>query len=617
MNHRDTEAQREHREKTESKRVGQDGLLVQGLTPANSLFFSLCFLCTSVSLWFILLATAGCQQEKAAAPVLPTPEPELFQDMTAASGVDFTYRNGEEADHYAILESLGGGVALFDYDGDGLLDLYVPGGGYYDGPDRQTIQGHPGRLYRNLGGWKFADVTTAAGLDRPRFYTHGCAVADYDRDGWPDLLVTGWGRLALYHNEPTAQGRHFVEVTARAGLTDRLWSTSAAWGDLDGDGYPELYVCHYVDWSFAKNPRCNGYSSDVPRDVCPPRQFLGLPHVLYRNNRDGTFTDISEAAGLRRAGSPAGDAGKGLGVVMADLDGDRRPEIYVANDTVDNFLYLNRGGGKLEEAGLLRGVAVDEGGVPQGSMGADVGDYDGSGLSALFVTNYENEMHALYRNLGKGQFVFATAPAGIAAIGQRYVGFGTSFLDFDNDGWLDLAISNGHVIRHPRSAGLRQQPVLFHNQGQGKFRAVTATGGPYFRAEHRGRGLAVGDLDNDGWPDLVLSHVNEPVALLRNRGGKAHWLGVALRGQKERDLVGTRLTLEVGGRRLTRFVKGGGSYLSAGDPRLVFGLADAARVERLTVEWSWGETQQFDGASLAVDRYWVLREGEAAPGGPS
>jgi hypothetical protein len=576
-------------------------------------------------------------------PAASPPAPGYFEDVTPSSGLAFTYHNGDEAGLATILESLGGGVALLDYDADGLVDIFLTGGGYFDGPDKKQIKGHPCKLYKNLGGFRFQDVTAAVGLDRlaggePWFYTHGCAVADYDNDGWPDLLVTGYGRLALWHNVPDGKGgRRFEEVTRRAGLTDTLWSTSAAWGDLDGDGFPDLYVCHYVNWSWDNNPPCKDYRDQTKPDVCPPKAFLGLPDTLYHNNGDGTFTDISDEAGLRRARPDAAygrlthlspearerlrradhakDYGKGLGVLIADLDDDGLPDVYVANDTSGNFLYLNRGGGRLEEAAAERGVAGDENGTPTGSMGVDVADYNGTALLSLFVTNYQNEAHALYRSRGKGQFVFASRSTGIAALGLDYVGFGTGFLDFDLDGHEDLFISNGHVVHYPPPpASVKQWPILLRNARRPTdkphevgFENVSARAGPYFQSRHLGRGVALGDLDNDGRIDIVLNPMNEPVVLLRNRHDSGHhWLGVKLVGQPYRDAVGARLELEVGDARLVRTTKGGGSYLSSGDRRVVFGLGPRDQVGRLTVRWNSGKTQAWEG--LAVDRYHVFSE---------
>jgi hypothetical protein len=553
-----------------------------------------------------LLALAACSGPARDADPGETPgsAEALFVDVTASSGVAFRYRNGEEAGHYAILESLGGGVALLDYDGDGLLDLFLTGGGSFAGPDNKQIVGLPCKLYKNLGGFRFKDVTREVGLDRlaggrPWFYSHGAAVADYNRDGWPDLLVTGYGAVALFRNESDGKGgRRFRDVTRQAGLASGGWPTSAGWADLDGDGYPDLYVCHYLNWDLRTNhPSCPGYADEVRRDICPPRRFDALPHRLYRNNQDGTFTDVSAAAGLRRDG-------KGLGVLLVDVDGDGRPDVYVANDTDDNFLYLNHGRpGKLrfEEVGFARGVARDGQGVPNGSMGVDAADYDGSGRPSLWVTNYENELHALYRNYGRAHFLFATQTAGIAAIGRTYVGFGTAFLDLDNDGWEDLVIANGHVIRH--AANLRQKPILLGNRGDGHFDDISARGGSYFRATHLGRGLAAGDLDNDGRIDLVISHLNEPAALLRNVAGSGnHWLGVELVGRGHRDVAGARVVLEAGGRRQTRFARGGGSYLSSADRRCLFGLGSARRVDRLTVSWPSGRVQSIT-TGLGIDRY--------------
>jgi hypothetical protein len=549
----------------------------------------------------------------------PPPEPVAtfsgrpwFRDMTEASGVQFTCRNGEEADNFTILETLGGGVALIDYDGDGLLDIFLPGGGYFDGPDKKQIKGHSCKLYRNLGNFRFQDVTREAGLDIPWFYTHGCAVADYDRDGWPDLLVTGYGRLALFHNEPDGKGgRHFVDVTEKVGLRDASWSTSAGWADLDGDGFPDLYVCHYVDWSFANDPVCPGYVADVKRDVCPPEKFKPLVHALFRNEKGQSFCNVAVEQGFKAEGN-------GLGVVLADLNGDGRPDIYVANDATRNFLYFNRGGWKLEEMAVTAGVAVDETGRPDGSMGTDVGDYDGSGRPSVWVTTFQGETHALYRNLGRETFHHQSQAAGIAALGQTWVGFGTGFLDADNDGWEDLVIAHGHVMRQPAwGIPMKQRPRLLHNvehKHRRFFKDIRPQGGAFFQTPALGRGVAVGDLDNDGWPDLVVSNTNGGVVLLRNEAAAdnpANWLGVKLVGRGRRDVVGSTVVVEGDGRRLTRFAKGGGSYLSAGDPRLLFGLGPSGKAGRVTVRWSWGESQSWEG--LESNQYWELHEGEAEP----
>jgi len=562
-----------------------------------------------------LVLLAGCSAR--VEPPAETP-PAVFDDCTAGSGLDFTYRNGEETGHLAILESLGGGVALLDYDGDGLLDIFLPGGGYFDRTDAEFqkdksktpgIHGHPWKLFKNLGNFRFRDVTHEVGLERLAagqefFYSHGVAVCDYDRDGYPDILITGWHRMALFHNEDDGEGgRKFVDVTEKAGLPRGLWTTSAAWADLDGDGYPDLYVCQYVNWSFEKNhPTDCNYGSG--RDVCPPKTFDALPHRLFRNNGDGTFRDVSKEAGLR-------DDGKGLGVLIVDVNGDGKPDIYVGNDTTDNFLYLNRSTpGKivLEERALASRVAVTDLGKATGSMGLDAAAYDGSDRPSLLVTTYEGELHSLFRNEGKGRFLYATPMSGLAALGRSYVGFGVGFLDYDNDGWEDIAIANGHVV-HTSAAGRKQSAVLLRNDGKNRFTIVTSQGGPYFQAKHLGRGLAVGDLDNDGRPDLVVSSIGERVAILRNVLDTGHhWLGVELIGKDHRDVAGARATLEVAGRKLTRFVKAGGSYLSSGDRRLLFGLGDSDKVGRLTVAWPWGGVQIYDG--LAVDHYCRLMEKE-------
>lgn len=563
-------------------------------------------------------------------------EPPLFEDVTASSGVAFSYRNGEDVvdaqgqpvvdekgrplRHLSILESLGGGAALLDFDGDGRLDIFLTGGGHYAGPpDYHRIVGHPCRLYRNLGGMKFVDATAAAGLDKLTegkdwFYSHGTAVADVDRDGWADLLVAGWGGVALLRNVAAegGKGRRFEDVTARAGLDRGLdWASSAGFGDLDGDGYPDLYVCQYVDWSFKKHPSCT-YDGKTP-DVCPPRNFDGLQHHVYRNDGKGGFVDVTREAGLLPGGP---QASKGLGVLLVDLDGDGKTDVYVANDTVDNFLYLNRsvpGTIRLEEKALLSGAARDDRGTANGSMGIDAGDPERTGRPSLWVTNYQNELHSLYANEcrpGKMFFHFRTAGAGIAAIGQNYVGWGTGFVDVDLDGWEDLFVSNGHAIRYPggKEADRPQRPVLLLNK-EGKFREVGARLGTYGARVHLGRGAALGDLEDDGRIDIVLTHMNEPAAILRGIGGeKNHWLGIRLVGKGHACVVGVKATLDIGeAKPLTRFAKGGGSFASSGDRRLHFGLG-AALPGTLTVAWPNGTTQEFK--NLAPDRYYRIEQGK-------
>ena len=584
----------------------------------------------------LALAAWGCSKPSAdpAAVVTATPSseppapdaPPIFEDVTATAGVSYSYRNGEEVDpaHLSILESLGGGLAVLDFDGDGLLDLLVVGGGHFGGAGNKDILGHPCKLYRNLGGFKFEDVTEKAGLatlagGQPWFYSHGASVADYDRDGWPDLLVSGWGRVALFHNEPDGRGgRKFVDVSARAGLDKGVtWATSVGWADFDGDGFPDFYACQYVNWSFANHPTDCRYSG--PPDVCPPKRFKGLRHLVYRNNGDGTFADVSEAAGLQ----PGGDsASKGLGLVVVDVNNDGKPDVYVANDTVANFLYVNRSTrGKIafEEAGMRAGVALDGFSSANGSMGADAGDPARTGRPWLFCTNYENELHALYSNQCTPKtataaerlfFLYATPGSGMAALGQKFVGWGTGFADLDRDGWEDVVIANGHAIRFPTTAQRRQKPVLLSNAGQGKFKVASARGGRYFEAEHLSRGIVLADFDNDGKIDVAVSNINEPVAVLKNVSPDGnHWVGLTLAGAGRGDVVGATVWLTTAdGATQSRFAKGGGSYASSPDRRLVFGLGDQARVKTLRVSWPDGSTQEL--TDVPIDRYLTLEKGK-------
>lgn len=528
--------------------------------------------------WLMLLALVGCRNSPPATvpPIAPGNDARSVKlnDVTAASGVQFTYRNGREAGVLSIVESLGGGVGMFDYDGDGMLDLVFPGGGSF-GPG-EKISGLPAGLFRQIAPFAFQEVSAEAGIAQAGKYTHGCTIGDYDNDGFGDVFVTGYGGLALFHNQGDGT---FQEVHSPAGLADQQWSSSAGWGDLDGDGNLDLYVAHYVDWSWQNHPPCGSVQRP---DVCPPRSFHGLDDIAYFSNGDGTFRDATREAGLIAAG-------KGLGVLLADVDLDADLDVYVANDTVDNFLYLNDGRGRLAEQGVASGVAVDDRGIPNGSMGVATLDYNHDRLPDLWVANFENETFALYRNDGGATFTHVSQTTGIHAFGAIYVGFGTAAGDLDRDGDEDLVVANGHVIYYPQSGKVAQAPLLLENSNA-RFQPLEFAKDNYFGQEHHGRGLALGDLDNDGDLDAVFANNNEPAAVVRNdTPPKGSWLGVRLIGTEgNRDAIGARLILHTTAGDQLRLVCGGGSYLSHNDSRVFFGIPAEAKVTGLTIHWPRG-----------------------------
>jgi len=534
-----------------------------------------------------------------------------FADAAPACGVTFEYRDGQEAGNFAILESLGGGAALFDYDGDGALDVFLPGGGSF-GPNHE-IRGRTGALFRNAGISRdglcqFQEVTRLAGVEQAPYYSHGAAVGDYNGDGFADLLVTGYGGLTLFHNQGDGS---FVELAQAAGLTDKLWSSSAGWGDLNGDGVLDLFVAHYVNWSFENHPFCGSASDHDKRDVCPPKKFEGLPDVLYFGRGDGTFRDGSLEAGLVNVGHASGtsmsESDKGLGVLLADVDVDGDLDIYVANDTVPKFLYRNKGNGAFEEVAWQSGAALSDSATADGSMGLDIGDFNLDGRPDLWVANFERESLALYRNEGDCQFLHVSRSTGVTAVGALFVSFGTLFFDFDRDGDEDIFVSNGHVVRNPVNAPLKQLPLLFENLG-GRFVNVAPLAGACLSVPHLGRGVASGDIDNDGDLDLVLSPINEPTAVLVNESrNDNHWLRVRLIGvMSQRDAVGALVTLATSSGKQTRQVKGGGSYLSQSDLSCFFGIPAKAKIEGLSVRWPSGSTQEVSG--LEIDRSVIVIE---------
>jgi enediyne biosynthesis protein E4 len=553
------------------------------------------------SCWLLCLVLMGCSSCSTKSGTTRNPDQTTgrssvtisFKDVTKTSLVDFTYRNGQEAQQNAILESLGGGVGLFDYDLDGRLDLFLPGGGSFG--SAASVTGRASELFHQVGGGRFENTSQPARISVARQYSHGVAIADYDNDGFPDALVTGYGGVTLWHNSGDGT---FDESTNVCGLTDRSWSSSAGWGDLDGDGVLDLYLAHYVDWSPANHPRCTSFSRDAA-DVCPPRRFEGLDDAVFLGNGDGTFRDGSRDVGLK-------PGGKGLGVVLADLDHDGDLDVYVANDTVDNYLYINDGRGHCAETGLSSGTAVDDKGNPNGSMGVSVLDFDGDGLLDLWVANYEDETFALYRNEKRGLFRHCSSQVGLGALGTLLVGFGTVCGDFDGDGDEDIVVANGHVIHHPKNAPVKQEPLALLNDQKKRLVRAAFPAGTYLATPHTGRGLASGDLDNDGDLDLVFVNTNEPAAVLLNAvSASGHWLKLQLVGTaSNREAIGARCVIRTSDGTQLRHRYGGGSYLSTSDRIVHFGIASGATLESIEIHWPSGRVTTFDDGMLADPAAW-------------
>ncbi|MBP90716.1 MAG: hypothetical protein CMJ64_29060 [Planctomycetaceae bacterium] len=548
----------------------------------------------------------GAIESEDAATKLPQPadgvgHDDWFEDITGQSGVDFTYRNGQESGNYSILESLGGGVAMLDYDRDDDLDLFFSGGGTV-GNAADQIRGRPSALYRNDGDWSFVDVTKESGIGQSTAYTHGCAVGDFDCDGWPDLLVCGYGGCRLLQN--MADGR-FRDVTNMCGLMvsgeENDWNTTPAIADFDRDGTPDFYIVRYLDWSPESDVVCRDRQGR--REVCSPGRFVGASDRLYQNLGNGRFEDVSADASLLPNGN-------GLGAVATDLNGDGWIDLYVANDESNNFLYLGQPDLKWQETGLAAGVATNEYGMHDGSMGVDAGDYDGDGEPDLWVTNFESEDNGLYRNLGDGTFTQTTTSTGLAGQSRGLVGFGTGLIDLDLDGWLDIFVVNGHVFYGGGQAHYLQPAQLFRNRKGRRFEDVSQAGGVYFRGKHAARGAAVGDLDNDGSADLVITHQNAPVTLLRNRRSPSAFLRVQLTGtQSDRQAVGAVVTTDFEGRPLVRFVRSGSGYFSHSDQRIIFPCSEESA--DVTVVWPRGQREVFRGLGLGVTHQLVEGRGES------
>lgn len=531
--------------------------------------------------------TAPARKSSADAPSEGTRVPNSvhFTDVAEASGVSWTARNGEEAGLFTILESFGAGCAIEDFDRDDNPDLLLAGGGHF-GPGQQILP-YPVALYRQISDWKFDSVTTSANLEPILHYHHGLWTADMDEDGFADLLITGWGGMQLFRNRGDGT---FSDFTASSGLTDSLWSLAAGWADLNQDNVLDLFVGHYVDWSFENNPVCIDKRMGS-RNICDPTVFRGLPCSVYLGNGDGSFRPGEDELDIH-------GIGKTLGVVITDINNDNQPDIYVANDTVPNQLYASLPTGRFREVAIENGVALGETGASDGSMGVDIGDLTGDGKPDFWVANYENQTFALYRNLGNDMFSHASRAFGVTAVGSTAVGFGTVLMDADGDGLLDVFCANGHVWAPGSSPDRRQLPYLFHNDGGKRLLNIAQSAGDYLSSHHLGRGAAVSDLDKNGTPDLVVTHTNEPIAILRNDAKIENWLAVQLVGrQSPRSAIGAWVEIAAGGQKQTRYVKGGGSYLSTSDRTLLFGLGQATEIESIEVHWPTGQKTRLASVS--------------------
>ena len=520
---------------------------------------------------------------------------DWLADVAAESGVQFTYQTGREAGRYSLLETLGGGVGLIDVDQDGDLDLLFPGGGTI-AADTGVTQGVAAGWFRNRGNGTFEDASQSWNPPGLPDYSHGCAAGDVDRDGFPDVFLACYGTSRLWSNQ---RGQGLRDVTVASGVTTKGWDTAAVIVDLTGDGFPEIYVTAYVDLDTRTAQPCA--SKDLStKDVCPPQSYVSLRDRLYWNRGDGTFEDISEQAGLL-------PEGRGLGVLTTDFNRDGWPDLYIANDGDPNHLYLGGGEWPLREVGLLSGSAVNARGAAEGSMGIDYADVNGDGAGDLLVTNNELEDNSLYLGDRAGTFSHASTRFGLAGTGRAYVAFGTGLHDFNHDGWPDLHVMNGHVLY--RGLTPFQQPAfLYRNAAGTRFEDLGAQAGAYFRQPHVARGTAVGDWNGDGAPDLAISQLGEPVALLQNQQLPAAWISAELhpRGGDPQG-VGAEVSLMAGQSVRTIPIRLGSSFASHAEPWPMFAVEQGQATVTLRVRWSSGREEMFP--DLAVNRRHRLVEG--------
>jgi hypothetical protein len=546
------------------------------------------------------------------APLPPSPLVR-FTDVAQKAGIDVRMINGGAPTKKYIFESTGSGVALIDYDRDGYPDIFLVNGSRLEGFAPSAAPTN--HLFHNNRDGTFTDVTARAGVASSG-WGQGVCVGDFDNDGFDDLFVTYYGRRnILYHNNGDGT---FTDATAEAGLGERSrnWSTGCAFVDYDRDGKLDLFVASYIDFNLAtaglpgSGPNCLSMGVAV---FCGPRGMPAARSTLYRNQGNGKFADVSAAAGIAKASDCYG-----LGVLTGDFENRGWPDIYVACDSTPSLFFRNNGDGTFEERGVQAGVGYDEDGREQAGMGVSAGDYDADGRLDIFKTNFEDDVPDLYHNEGDGTFTFRTFDAKLG-FNLKYLGWGGGFFDFDNDGWPDIFIANGHVYpelenHHHPELPYRQRNLLYHNSGNGRFEDVTSTAGPGLDVRRSGRGVAFGDLNNHGRLDILINNQNDPPTLLHNESENPdRWISIRTVGTKSnRDGIGARVTLFTGGRRQIQEVTSGGSYLSQNDLRVHFGLGSATKIDRIEVRWPSGSTDKIENAS--VDRFLIVEEGRGIVG---
>jgi hypothetical protein len=529
--------------------------------------------------------------------------PPLFEAIPPkASGIQWIHENARSARRY-LPETMGPGVAFLDFDNDGWMDIFLVNSGPCDFFKPARLPKHA--LYRNDRKGGFVEVTGKAGILPPKSFGMGVAVGDYNNDGFPDVLITAYGAGTLYRNNGDGT---FTDVTQKSGIDVPGWTTSALWFDYDGDGLLDLFVCSFAEYNKETQSACIAARGGKP-GYCIPRMFRPTANFLFRNNGDGTFRNVSAESGITRR------PGKSLGAVATDIDNDGRLDLFVANDTVENFLFANRAGKRFDDIAFEAMVALNHDGSARSGMGVDAADINADGRQDLFVANLDREMCALYRNTGFGVFDDLSFSSELGRATYYLSGWGVKFFDFDNDGAIELFLANGHpddMVAENSPRVRYREPLLLFQQQSGQLRNISAQGGPVFQDAFAARGLAVGDYNNDGRVDVLVGVNGGPPLLLKNNAGEGnHWIGVKLRGTKaNRDGVGAKITWNAGGVTRSRLKTAGGSYLSAHDPREVLGLGHVEKLEWIDVQWPEPANRRERFTGLAIDRYVTLTEGE-------